>query len=306
MSNVTKKTIIVPWDFTERSEIALEHAYQLAQVVGDNILLVSLLRQPCRLATRASQHRFDLRLEELRGQLDDEAHRLKRRYDERQRELSLVMEQEQGEKRRELHDVSIMTLAMAYRNLRKAFKDVYTSMDINLVVARQFYNLEGGKKVNLVSILKRLKLGRANTMPFIIVNNPPTHRYYTELVVPMDSANSYKETLRWVAYLSNYYHCNVNLMKPSVRDDRRKKGMANNLYFTKKILDAKGVVYGIKTASRRNDFRTEIFKFTKTIDADLLIIMTDKMKAYFTKDLVDVEMPVMFINPLSKRYQAFY
>lgn len=306
MANNTKKTIIVPWDFTERSEIALAHAYQLAQVVGDNIMLVSIVHRPVLFLSVGKKNRFEEHVEEMRDRLENEATRLKRQLEAQKQSLSEAMQNEVTTQRRDLLEVSILTMVLGFSNLRRALKELYISMEVNLVLAKQDYLLENGKSLNLVNVLRKVKMGKVDTVPFVIVNALPTHKYYTELVVPMDYDKTYKETLRWVAYLSNYYHCNVNMIKPPVNDEGKKKGMANNLYFTKKILDSKNVVYGIKTANRKGDFRSEVLKFTKAIDADLLIIMTDKMKKYFGSLVISADVPVMFVNPLSKRYQNFY
>lgn len=306
MVNNAKKTIIVPWDFTEESEIVLAHAYQLAQVVGDNIMLVNIVRQPSRFTSRSKKNRFEESLEQRRELLEQQAAELSASCEAHRLVLAKSLEQNGSTKLKELHPVSILTLVLSFNNLKKALWDLYLSMDVNLVVAKQAYRYENGMMINLVKTLSSIKVGATNTVPFIIVNKMPTHSYYTEIVLPMDYRSTYKETLRWIAFLSNYYRCNINLIKPHVRDEGKKRRVANNLYFTKKILDSRNVIYGVKTASRRGDFRAEVFKFTKAIDADLLIIMTDKMKSYFSGYSIDAEMPIMFINPLSKRYQPFY
>ena len=81
--------------------------------------------------------------------------------------------------------------------------------------------------------------------------------------------------------------------------------MANNLCCTKKILDSKNVVDGITTANKRAEFNQEVFSFVSAIEADLLILMANNMKNYFADRVVKSDVPILFINPLSKKYQAF-
>ncbi len=306
MANATQKTIVVPWDFTPGSEIALQHAIRLAQVVGDNIMILHPIRKPRLMLTAGARARYQQQHDELQKRLEHEAGRLQREYDDRMDGETPSSEDPLHAQGRELHRINILSMVLEIRSLRKSLADLFVSVDVNLIVSKQFYTVEGERDLNLVDAFRRIKSSKVETTPFIIVNQPPQHQYYTELVVPMDYDNTYKEKLRWVAYLSNYYHCNVNLMKPYLKVDRKKKGMANNLYFTKKILDSKNVVYGIKTASRHADFREEVFSFTKTIDSDLIILMTSKLRFYFPDGVVTSDVPIMFINPLSKRYQAFY
>src|SRR5690554_3604382 len=41
--NEPKKVVLVPWDFTEGSEIALKHAIQLTEVSDNDILLLHII-----------------------------------------------------------------------------------------------------------------------------------------------------------------------------------------------------------------------------------------------------------------------
>jgi hypothetical protein len=63
------------------------------------------------------------------------------------------------------------------------------------------------------------------------------------------------------------------MIKPYITDTFMKKDMGNNIYFTKKMLDKQNIVYGIKTAKKKQSFKSEIFRFTELIDADLIVMM---------------------------------
>ncbi len=296
----SKKTIIVPWDFTEASEIAFQHAYQLAQVVGDNIALVALLPKPGLFGNK-SKHASEL--EEARIRLIQEGERLSSEYAEKRRQLQTEMMDDSAQ-RRDLFDVNIMTVSLGYSRLEKVFVELHASMDVNLVVTMHHYSYQG-KKTDLVAGLRKVKLTKTNTMPFIVVNAPPKHKIYSELIVPMSYEMNSKETVRWVAYLSNYYQCNVNIIKPPLQDEKRKRQMANNLYFAKMVLSSKDVVYGVKTATSKGKFSDEVFKFATDIDADLLLVMTNKFDSFFDTKQINIDFPVMLINPLTKRSQRF-
>ncbi len=296
----SKKTIIVPWDFTEASEIAFQHAYQLAQVVGDNIALVALLPKPGLFGNK-SKHASEL--EEARIRLIQEGERLSSEYADKRQKLQAEMKEDPTQKR-DLFEVNIMTAALGYSRLEKVFVELHASMDVNLVVTMHYYN-HLGKKTDLVAGLRKVKLTKTNTMPFIVVNAPPKHKIYSELVVPMGYEMKSKETIRWVVYLSNYYQCNVNIIKPSIQDEKRKRQMANNLYFAKMVLSSKDVVYGVKTASGKAKFSEDVFRFATDIDADLLLVMTNKFESFFDTKQINIDFPVMLINPVVKKIQSF-
>ena len=46
MSKKRKDVIIVPWDYTESSDIALMHAVQLGKEVNNHVMLARFLEKP--------------------------------------------------------------------------------------------------------------------------------------------------------------------------------------------------------------------------------------------------------------------
>lgn len=296
---------MVPWDFTEESEKALAHAYQLAQMVGDNVMLLHLVRRPLFMGSAGAKEKLYRAELEAQERLKGEVERLSKQYDSKREELRKSLAEE-AYQLRQVHEVTILPYVLTHRNISKELASLYESMGINLVVTSASYHPMPGKKLSLLHALSKVKSGRLSTVPFILVKNAPTHRYYTDLVLPLDFNKNFKESIRWVAYLSNYYHCNVNIIKAPAKNNEVKKGIASNTYFTKKILDAANVVYGIKNADRTKEFRFEVEKFVKEIDADLVLVMTDRVKRLFPTGEITLDVPVMFINPLAKVQQGFY
>jgi len=188
----------------------------------------------------------------------------------------------------------------------KIIKDLIVTANLNLIVTNKYYVFDK-KKYSSSDFFKKLTV-KNFSIPFIIAEAPPVHSHYIEIVVPLDYDKKYKETLHWIIYLSKYYKCNINLIKPYISDERKKKDMGNNIYFTKKMLDGNKIVYGIKTAKRQNTFRDEVFKFANNIDADLILIMADKYNTYVKdpKGKAPSRIPIMCITPRIRKLQGFY
>lgn len=90
-------------------------------------------------------------------------------------------------------------------------------------------------------------------------------------------------------------------------DEGKKKQLANNIYFTKKMLDGVNIVYGIKTAKKKGTFEDEVFRFARTIEADLILIMSDKYDVFLDSNMESqLDIPVMCVNPRIRKYQSFY
>lgn len=275
-----KKVVLVPWDFSPGCENALKHAIQLASVAQNEIMLLHII-------PKFWWQHFSKTVDERQQEVD-----------ESKKKLETVAKQIS-------RDNGFTPITMVFEgNPITILKELINTANINLIVSNKTYNY-GKKNYDSPSFLRKLTL-KNTSVPFIITEAAPAHSHYIEIVVPLDYDKKYKETLHWIIYLSKYYKCNINLIKPFVSDEGKKKDMANNIYFTKKMLDGNKIIYGIKTAKRQNSFKDEVFKFANNIDADLILIMADKYNNFVkTTDKPISRIPVLCITPRSRKYQGF-
>lgn len=274
-----KKYVVVPWDFSKESENSLEHALQLAKVMGNGITLLYLV------------HKKKSFFREVKGITTEAENEVKAKIKKRAEELSKE------------HNLDVRTIVKQGDVLKMTVEELKAT-NANLVVM-PFHHKFGTKKMEGGDFIKLMK---AAIVPFIVVKHPPRHRYYKELVVPINHDRKYKETLAWIIYLAHYYRCNVNIIKPYITDDFMKKDMANNIYFTKKMLDKQNIVYGIKTAKKKKPFKSEIFRFTELIDADIIVMMAKQYDRWIDNDdKLKLDSPIMVVPPRSDliKYGAF-
>ncbi len=303
-----KKKIIVPWDFREETNIALLHAFQLAQVRGDDVVLLTTIEKP---GLFGKKEKFTEQHIELKKHIESEAASYNDQLNEKYKAAFLAQHSQEpvsgeGGSERVYEHVQITGEVLCYNNLRNDFRDYYFSNNANLVVTRQYVGHEGKKPDDMVDFLLKVKSSRQEGIPFIIVNKAPSHNYYTDLVVPVTPNRTFKETVRWIIQISSYYHCNVNLIRPpALNDPAQKFDLSTNINFVKKYLDEQDIVYGLKTGNRKSRFEDSVFDFVNMIEADLLILMSDQFSTYFSSKVVNVDTPVMFINPLLKKFQSF-
>ncbi len=278
--NTPKKVVLVPWDFTEGSETALKHAIQLAEVADNDILLLHLIPVSWISSLLGKKAASPEIIEDLKRKMEAEADRIAPKT--KCHIFSMVLE----------------------GNPTKVIKELITTANLNLIASFKTYCYQK-KKYETGQFMRKLSMKNLN-IPFLIVEAAPVHSHYIEIVVPLDYDKKYKEILHWIIYLSKYYKCNINLIKPYISDEGKKRNMANNIYFTKKMLDGNKIVYGIKTAKRKNTFRDEVVKFANNIDADLILIMADKFDTYAKDNKDKSNIPFMCITPRVRKLQGFY
>ena len=271
MAKTKKDVIIVPWDYTESSEVALMHAIQLAKEVNNHIMLSRFLEKPGIFASKTKKEKI----------IADEKLKLQ--------EVGKKVLKEYG-----VNPYISVELGTSFTHFSHLVRDAKA----NLFILGRTYKLKEKVIFSAKEMASRL---RGLDIPFVITQEKPSHAYYKEIVVPLDHDKNYKETLNWVVYLSKYYNCNINIIKPYIVDEYKKKDMANNIYFTKRMLDRKNIVYGIKTSKKNKVFQDEVLRFAEMIDADLIVMMVKKYRSFIADNPNYKEkIPIMVINRNNK------
>ncbi len=137
-----------------------------------------------------------------------------------------------------------------------------------------------------------------SNIPFYVVQAPPIKEKITDVVVPFDYNEKARVQINWVTLLSKYFSCNINILKPFIESNYKNEKMKHNMYFIKKMLDDKEVIYGVRTSKRGVKFNEAIYDFAKEINADLIFIMSYDFKKFILKaEKFGMKIPVLCINP---------
>jgi nucleotide-binding universal stress UspA family protein len=277
--DVDKKFVVVPWDFSEESEHSLSHAIQLARVMGNGIVLFNII------------HVKKGWFKSVKGISAEQENQLRQKMEAKAKDIQETNNLE-------------TRVVLKQGDVAKMVPAEVKGANANLVVMPFHYKF-GAKILKGSEFSKAMKEA---IVPFIVVKKPPRHKYYKELVIPIDHDKKYKETIAWIIYLAHYYRCNVNIIKPFITDDFMKKDMANNIYFTKKMLDKQNIIYGIKTAKKKQSFKSEIFRFSELIDADIIVMMAKQYQKWIDNDdKLSLDTPIMIVPPRSDliKYGSF-
>lgn len=274
--------IVVPFDFTEKSDIAVMHAVQIGKVVNNEVLLIYFHDAG---GIFASKSKLQEKEAEINAKFEEKVKEINEKY-------------------------SFSDVSFSFRNgkPKSILKCLMDEKNITLFVMGPDYKSETVEinPVEYVNLVKEI------ITPVIFTKQPPINEYYRELVVPVEYDKKYKEELKWIILLAKHYKCNVNLIRENPENKYIKKHIENNVYFTKKMLDANKIIYGLKMANAEIGFKESIFDFAHSIDADLIIVMSHKFKDYACDKNNCLEMsertPVMVINPRADltNYQGFY
>ncbi len=265
-----KKFILVTWDFSEVSLNALKHAIRISKIVDDHVALFHVTKEKEQLP-------------ELEQKLEEDTKRLSK---ELNHEIGYV-----------LREGTIFEEISAFASEEEN--------NVNFAIMGT-HGMKGAQKFFGSWALKVIS---GSTVPFIVVQAPPPEKdRYTDIVFPIDFKSENKEKLQWAIFLGKYLSSKIHLYKAPVTDKSLLKKMNVNLNFAIRFLIQNNIEYEIHTARKSKNFTKEILAFTKSIEADLILITTTKHIT--TMDYVfgaheqylisnEEKIPVMCVNPKS-------
>ena len=247
-----EKSIVVPWDFSEKAEASFQHALILSKIMGQNIVLLHVIKDESEKENSKSKLEADtLRLESLYGK--------KPQYTCLKGDI--------------------------YKSINTFTEEINSPL-----VVMPLHNSKNA-----------IKVVTGSRVPFYLVQKAPVTQKIVDIVVPIDHYEENRVQLNWVVFLSKIFNSNINIIKPFINSNVTNSLMKKNIFFAKQLMNAKNVVYGIRTAKREDKFNFAISKFTKEIDADLIFMMTYNFKEYMNAAEKEgtSSTPILCLNPKS-------
>ena len=246
-----EKSIVVPWDFSEKAEASFQHALILSEIMAQDIVLFHVIKS-------------DSEEESSKVKLEADATRLESLY---------------GKK-----PLFTCVKGDIYKNINSFIEEINSPL-----VVMPLHNSKNA-----------IKVVTGSRVPFYLVQKAPISKKIVDIVVPIDHYEENRVQLNWVVFLSRIFNSNINIIKPFINSNITNRLMKKNIFFAKQLMNAKKVVYGIRTAKREDKFNFAISKFTKEIDADLIFMMTYNFKDYMSAAEKDgTTTPILCLNPKS-------
>ena len=179
---MTKKKFIVPFDFTEVAESAIEHAMITAQVVGADVHLLHVVAKK----------------EAIKEAKDKLAHSVKKAHSDT---LS--------------KDVEIVT----HVRVGNIFDDI-AEFALEIGAELIFMGTHGAHGWQHITGSHALKVVTNSPTPFIIVQEARINKSgYDDIIVPLDLHKETKQKLTLVANMAKYFNSRVHVIIPDETDE---------------------------------------------------------------------------------------
>ncbi len=277
-----KHIILVPTDFTEVGNSAIEYAISFSKVTGFGIAILHVIEKP--LIRIGGDKTFDNKIIQE----------------------GTIMRLEQNAKLiKEKHNIDVEIIAKP-GNIFDTINDVAEEIDANLVIM----GTHGVKGIQRFVGSNALRVIYDSEIPFIVVQNKVVESQYNDIVVPIDFRRESKEKIVWSIYIAQKFNAKIHLLYPTEKDPLIKKNLIANLAYTQNLLEKNNVEFVIKASDKDSeDLADETIKYAKEVKSNLIVIMTYPKEGsggaaefFLTPDQQNMitnkaQIPVMCINP---------
>jgi len=245
-----KKSIIVPWDFTQEAQYALDHSIRIAKILDNDITLVHIVDEAKGFSNKA---------------------KMKRQIEESSEKLNSVSEKTFKE-----HGTRPM-IVVKQGNIYNTINEVANELEARMVIM----GTHGYRGIEKYTGSKALKVIAGSKIPYIVVQSPYEYRPYNDIVFTVDHISETKEKLVWANYMGHYFRSKINIITPNHKDELLRRNTLANLNFAKKYLEEKRVDYEIHYANKKQNFTDQVIEFAQQVNTNLILIMITKEIGWF-------------------------
>ena len=272
----TKKNIVlVPTDFTEVADYAAEHAAGICRLQESKLTLLHVINKETKsylkkekLTGSAIHERLEKKAKELAGKYNIDA------------------------------DYIVRTGSI--------FSEIG---DVAKETAASMLTLGTHGKVGVQHIIGSyaMKVIVSSPAPVIVVQKRGFREGYKNIVLPIDDSTESKQKVKWAIHIAKKFNSQVRIFAMHSSDGYRMAKIKGNLLQIRKFFTQNDIKHTFEIADKNGAFPKQILTYSQSIDADLILIMTNpdnimpsfiigkwEEQILYNESLI----PVMAINPV--------
>lgn len=270
-----KDTIIVPWDFSDVAEYALQHAIKISTHLKNRIQLLHVIKS-------------DKQIEEAKEDLHKEVERLAEKY---QIDLDPVI---------------------LVGNLFHEISEYASENNVSVVVMGT-HGIKGMQKITGSYALKVIVGSKIPFIT--VQAPPSKKEIFKDVVFPLDYKKEGKQKVNWALFLAKYFDVKIHIITPTLKDKGLQKKTRININFAEKIFENHGVDYdfhsidsthlGEETVKYAKNIDADLILIMTTSGIGITDYMLGAKEQYIIAN--DAKLPIMCVNPRTdlNRYGGF-
>lgn len=270
-----KDILLVPWDFTEIAESALQHAVKISKKLNNTITLIHVVK---------SIKKGEEALKELNKDI---------------------------EKLSEKYKVELEPLVLE-GSLFHVISDYASENNVSMVIMGT-HGIKGMQKFTGSYALKVIVGSKIPFI--VVQEPPTKKDTFKHVVFPLDYRSEAKQKLQWALFLVKYFDVKINIIVPTLKDKSLNAKLMANVHFAEKILDKYDCDYELHRIGGSNSAEESIAYAQKVEADMILIMttkgigITDYVLGAQEQYIIanTAKIPVMVVNPRTdlSRYGSF-
>jgi nucleotide-binding universal stress UspA family protein len=270
-----KRTVLVPTDFTDVIEYAIEHGAGICKTQGYKLTLLHIINRDTKSY---------LKKEKLTGSVIHD------RLEKKAKEIS----QEYG--------IEVDYIAKE-GSIFSTIAEVAKEVGANKLVL----GVHGKVGVQHIVGSYAMKVIESSPAPVIVVQKRGFRDGYNNIVLPIDDTMESKQKVKWAIHIARKFNSNVHIFAMNISDSVRKSKIKGSVQQIKKFFAQNNINFTEKFADKGTAFPKQILSYSQSIDADLILIMTNPnnllptfMVSQWEEQILfnDSLIPIMAINPV--------
>lgn len=264
------KKILVPVDFTQVSEIAIEHAEAVGKATESEVFLLHIVEHKKNLAEAK------LKLKALQ------------------------------ERVKETLNLDVHTIGRI-GNIYEDIDSVAVEMDAALIIMGT-HGMKGMQFITGSRALKIVT--SSSVPFIITQEKGVGPNAYDDIIVPLDLHKETKQKLKLAAKMAHYFDSRVHIISPGEKDEYLRNQLDRNIKFATNFFEEEGLECTTKiteSASSTSAFVRDVVKHASVVTGDLIAIMNIPENSLFgifgtnyAQKMIenDAQIPVMILNPV--------
>ena len=259
--------LLVPTDFSEVAQSAMQHAIKFAEIINADLILLHVVNS--------------------REEVEEAKEKLSK-------EITLGSS---------FSNSCNITSFVRIGNIFEDIGDVAAELGISLIFmgthkASRWQKLVGSRAIKVIT---------SSPVPFIVTQEKLMNSNgYDNIVVPLDLNVETKQKLELVAKIAHYFDSEVHLLTNDNSDEFIKTKLKANQVWASNYLESKDIKNSSHLVDQGDSLTEGIFKLSKEVDADLIAIMNlvdetilGLYENSFQEEIVanDLKIPVLCVNP---------
>lgn len=283
----TSKKILVPIGFTDQSIVALQQAIRVAKLTNSDLVLLSIVELPSAIKKLFSD--YESEIDNIKSQIREKLEGVKTKY---------------------CSDISNVECIVSAGKIYKEITDLADEISANLIIMGIDGSSNGG--ANKLMGSNANKVIRTSRCPVITIRGNDLQDGCKTIVLPLDLHKETKEKVKTAIEFAKLWNSEIKILSVLIDDDEFiKNKLVRNLAQVEKFIKDNNVSCSAELIKKdkSNKFFGSILKYSKSVNADLLIIMTQQEESislsflgsnanYFINNS---DVPVMSVRPSAKK-----